>query len=161
MRISNIATNSFVSTPIVRTEEAVASKYLRTFLKGGELLVSIRGTVGRVAIAPSAAKGWNVSREIAVVPVEADMSLDYLHHALLTDAAQHFMLDEVRGIAQRGINLRDLRDLPIPMPEQSELDKWDNLLHSWDSMCCVEERHSAELENLAGVLAERGFRGEF
>jgi type I restriction enzyme S subunit len=54
-----------------RISPAISKEYSRTVLQGGEVLVNVRGTLGGVAVATFEMAGWNVSREIAVVPVNA------------------------------------------------------------------------------------------
>ena len=45
-------------------------EFARTVLRGGEVLVNVRGTLGGVSVATPEMVGWNVSREVAVIPVE-------------------------------------------------------------------------------------------
>ena len=53
-----------------RITPALSAEYSRTILKGGEVLVNVRGTLGGVAVVGAEMAGWNVSREVAVVPVD-------------------------------------------------------------------------------------------
>jgi type I restriction enzyme S subunit len=126
-RISNFADNVFALAPVVRTARQIADQYQRTYLQGGELVVSIRGTCGRVAVVPRAAAGWNVSREVAVVPLHANINAEFVRMVVLSPGGQRFITGNVRGIAQRGINLADLRDLPVPMPPKAELNAFNRL----------------------------------
>ena len=58
-----------------RIAPSLSAEYSRTILKGGEVLVNVRGTLGGVAVVAPEMAGWNVSREVAVVPVtNADQS---------------------------------------------------------------------------------------
>jgi type I restriction enzyme S subunit len=118
VRISNIIKNTYDAGGMVRTSPDVSNRYKRTLLKGGELLLSIRGTVGRVAIAPHGAREHNVSREIAVIPLLTDVNREYIWALMLSDGAQRFLAGEVRGIAQSGINLRDVRRLAVALPPE-------------------------------------------
>ena len=119
VRISNIIGNVFDAKALVRTSPDISNRYRRTVLQGGELLLSIRGTVGRVAIAPLSARGHNVSREIAVIPILGSVDREYAWALILSGGAQRFLAGEVRGIAQSGINLRDVRRLPVALPPTS------------------------------------------
>jgi type I restriction enzyme, S subunit len=160
IRISNIGSNKFIDDSIVRTAPEIAAQYQRTFLKGGELLISIRGTVGRVAIAPPETKGWNVSREIAVVPLEADLSAHYLHHLLLSNGAQNYITDEVRGVAQRGINLRELSLLPVPIPTKKTQEQWDQLISKMYRSIDHIEKQFDESDTLFNSILQKAFQGE-
>lgn len=127
VRISNFGGNRFDGSTVVRTSDEISNGYRRTILRGGELVVSIRGTVGRVAIVPAAAAGWNVSREVAVVPLLEGLSRPLVHSALLSDGVQRFILGNVKGVAQSGINLADLRQAPIPCPPAQELERFESM----------------------------------
>src|SRR5262249_48591924 len=117
IRISNIAGNEFDGGEIVRTSPEISNQYRRTIIAGNELLLSIRGTVGLVGIAPSSAVGWNVSREIAVIPLRQKVDPEFVRMLMLAQRSQQFMAGEIKGVAQKGINLADVRKLPVPMPD--------------------------------------------
>jgi type I restriction enzyme S subunit len=160
VRISNIVENIFCGSEVVYTDLAISNKYKRTILKGGELLLSIRGTVGRVAMAPASAAGWNVSREVAVIPLKKLYSAEYIHTLMMMPSAQYFMSGNVKGVAQRGINLSDVRKLPVPIPPN------DRLIAFLEIYKCLRQ-HVINLEHLFshsdeafGSLSQRAFRGE-
>lgn len=160
VRISNFAENRFDATSVVRTAREISDAYRRTILRGDELVVSIRGTVGRVAVVPDSARNWNVSREVAVIPLLDSISRVFIHQALLTEGAQRFMLGNVKGVAQSGINLADLRQTPIPAPPTKEIVRFEHtaaLLARMD----IGLRCGAQLsEDLFGSLVQHAFRGE-
>ncbi|UQA63260.1 restriction endonuclease subunit S [Polyangium aurulentum] len=160
VRISNLAGNRFDGTSVVRTSAHISSAYRRTVLRGNELLISIRGTVGRVAEAPLSAAGWNVSREIAVIPLLDGVSRPFVHRALLTDGIQRFILGNVKGVAQSGINLSDLRKAPIPTPPRDLIARFErcaeSVLHVESSLLHAQ----AQADRLFDSLIDRAFRGE-
>lgn len=53
----------------------VSQQYARTLLHGGELLVSLVGNPGEVALVPASLKGANIARQVGLVridPAKAD-----------------------------------------------------------------------------------------
>jgi hypothetical protein len=70
LRTSNVRKLHIELDGIKRISPDISDDYSRTVLKGGELLVNVRGTLGGVAVVPDYAKGWNVSREVAVAPID-------------------------------------------------------------------------------------------
>ncbi|MGK7754934.1 MULTISPECIES: restriction endonuclease subunit S [unclassified Roseovarius] len=134
VRISNIVTDRFDGMHLVRTSKEISSKYRRTVLKGGELLLSIRGTVGRVAISPAEAAGFNVSREVAVIPLLDGVDPVFVRALMLTDGAQRFMTENIKGVAQRGINLKDVRLLPVPRPSEEIVSKFTSIVERTNSI---------------------------
>lgn len=159
VRISNFGDCRFDGREVVHTSNEISSAYKRTILRGGELVVSIRGTVGRVAIVPASASGWNVSREVAVVPLLPGVSRALVHRALLGDSLQRFMLGNVKGVAQSGINLKDLRLAPIPAPSPTAIKKFESFVATTEAL---ENRIMASVLSsgqLMDTLVDRAFSG--
>jgi type I restriction enzyme S subunit len=159
VRISNFGENRFDGTSVVRTSSDISNAYRRTLLRGGELVVSIRGTVGRVAVVPPTARGWNVSREVAVVPLLENVSRSLVHRALLSDGVQRFILGNVKGVAQSGINLADLRQAPIPVPSSVEIERFERFVATVDAGEKKLTSAMKESEVLFESLIHRAFSG--
>lgn len=160
IRISNIRNNNFDASDIVRTDPVIASSFRRTQIAGNELLLGIRGTIGNVAKSPMAAVGWNVSREIAVIPLKNGIDRDYVMNLMLTDAAQNFLTGKVRGIAQRGINLSDVRNLPVPIPSDDVLHAFINTADRFWDLHKGLQNSFLESTHFFNSLVQRAFRGE-
>jgi type I restriction enzyme S subunit len=101
-----------------RVSPEVEAQYPRTRLKGGEVLLAIRGSVGEVAVAPTVLAGANVSREVAVIPVRDDVEPAYLMYLLASPAVARSIIVQVKGVAQSGINIADLRRIDVPLPSR-------------------------------------------
>jgi type I restriction enzyme S subunit len=54
---------------VKRISRSIADQYSRTYLRGGEVLMTVRGTLGGVATVPADMAGWNISREVAQLPL--------------------------------------------------------------------------------------------
>ena len=160
VRISNFGGNRFDGRDVVCTSHEISNAYRRTILRGGELVVSIRGTVGRVAVVPATASGWNVSREVAVIPLLPNVSRSLVHRALLSEPLQRFILGNVKGIAQSGINLADLRLAPIPTPDSSTLARFEGLVARTTDLEARLKEGAQDADVLFDSLVQRAFRGE-
>lgn len=71
VRVGDIADGRVAQANLKRISPQIAAAYPRTQLEGGELLITLVGTIGRAAIAPSELRGANVARAVAVVPLSA------------------------------------------------------------------------------------------
>lgn len=95
---------------------SLSGEYRRTILQGGEVLVAIRGTLGGVAVARPEMSGWNVSREVAVVPCDVEtVDPQFLAFWIGTLTCQRWLTGVLKGAAYQGINLSDLRELDVPI----------------------------------------------
>lgn len=111
----------YINTEKVRlVSNEISEKYSRTVLKGGELLINIRGTLGGCAIVPQTMCGYNIAREIAMVPLVDDVEKNYILNVISSPYFQDMILGNLRGIAYKGLNLNILSNLMIPLPPLDE-----------------------------------------
>src|SRR6185369_427952 len=78
-------------------------EFKRTRLSGGELLLNVVGSIGRSAIAPAELKGANVSRAIAVLPLDKARA-PWIQLFLSSPKCQADMFSRKVGIAQPVLN---------------------------------------------------------
>ena len=160
VRISDFTNNFFNASNLVKCEKEISDKYSRTILKGGELLISIRGTVGRIAIVPVSAKGWNVSREVAIIPTLDKSKNDFMYDLLLSAPIQREVLGQVKGVAQSGINLADLRELPVIQPDKKVLEEYLKKIRVRDEIRKALINKTIDAEELFNSLMQSAFKGE-
>lgn len=117
LRTSNVR-RLYIETEGMRLiPDALSAEYSRTILRGGEVLVNVRGTLGGVAVVEPGMAGWNVSREIAVVPVDPrTMTPEFLAYFIAAGVSQSWLAEVKKGAAFVGINIEDLRRLPVGVP---------------------------------------------
>jgi type I restriction enzyme S subunit len=159
VRIADFVKNRFIPQGLVRVDPSISEQYRRTILTGGELVVSIRGTVGRVAIVPAEARGWNVAREVAVVPLLPHVSRPFVQSYMLSGIAQEYLTGGIRGIAQRGINLEHLRRLPVPIPPADDMAIFEKYLAEFHAVEKAQGYSRSGLNNLFQSLLRLVFQG--
>jgi type I restriction enzyme, S subunit len=106
-----------------RTSKDIAAKYARASLREGDLLLSIRGTYGRVAEVPAALEGGNITQDTARLAVSPLLSSRFLAVYLRSETAQRYFKDVARGVAVKGVNIGDLRPMPVPVPPIAEQER--------------------------------------
>lgn len=142
----------------------IEAQYPRTRLQGGEVLIAIRGSVGETAVAPPSLSGANVSREVAVVPLAADADPNYVMYLLASPAIRAAINGQVKGVAQAGINIADLRRIEVPLPD---LGRQRILVASIQRALDAVERLRAHvvgarerIDMLESAALTKAFRGE-
>jgi type I restriction enzyme, S subunit len=160
LRISDIVGGLVETGNLKRTTAEIASRYRRTHLCGGELAISIRGTVGRIAIVPETLAGGNVSREIAVIPLLSGISPAFVRDLIRNPSVQQRLIDDVVGVAQSGINLEDLRKLPVLRPNSTRLNAYVTAVTELEAMSQDANQSANNLDSLFASLQHRAFRGE-
>jgi type I restriction enzyme, S subunit len=149
---------------IRRTSPTIDEKFKRSRLRPGDLLLSIRGTVGRLIVIPDELQNANITQDSARLSIQPSVNRDYVLWYLRSELAQSRMKRSIKGVAVRGINIGDVRALQVPLPSRAEQDeivrRVDALLAYADNL---ESHYTAALdhvERLAPALLSKAFRGK-
>lgn len=164
LRTSNVRWLDIDVRGIKKISRPLSLEYGRTILKGREVLVNVRGTLGGVAVVPDSMKGWNISREVAMVPIRRDVNADFAAYWIASGQSQNWLSSVEKGAAYTGINLEDLRLLPVALPEPEEQQE---IVHRVQGMFAladqIEARYAkakAHVDKLTQSILARAFRGE-
>ena len=164
VRVADFPNDRLNLSSIRRTTKEIDASYARARLREGDLLLSIRGTVGRVCTVPLELKGANITQDTARLSIQPSMNRDYVEWFLRAPQTQDRMKLAVKGVAVRGINIGDVRALQVPVPpwtEQNEIVK--RVVELFGLADRVEERFrksQARVDRLSRSLLEVAFRGE-
>ena len=164
-RTSNVRWLRLETEGMRRIHPRVSTAFNRTVLQGGEVLVNVRGTLGGVVATDASMAGWNVSREVAVVPVDpALVNAEFIALLIASDTSQNWLSDAEKGVAYTGINIKDLRNLPLRLPS---LEEQADIVRRVRSLFNFIDRIEARLQTAQAVVARLGpaflakaFRGE-
>ncbi|MEW8356125.1 MAG: restriction endonuclease subunit S [Candidatus Thiodiazotropha sp.] len=122
IRIKDLKNDQIDTEELHYITKKLHNEFKRTRLEGGEVLVSIQGTIGRVAIVPEILKGANISRTLAVIRPAKQEFAKWILYFLKSPQAIKQMGEVVTGSTRDSWNLRDLRKLDVPLapPEQQK-----------------------------------------
>jgi type I restriction enzyme S subunit len=165
LRTSNVRWLRINTEGMKRIAPSLSAEYSRTILQGGEVLVNVRGTLGGVAVVEPEMAGWNVSREVAVVPVDHQrINPSFLAYLIGSGVSQQWLGGVKKGAAYTGINIEDLRLLPIAVPKHSEQKR---IVAELDALASETQRlegiYQRKLEALAALkksLLQQAFSGQ-
>lgn len=99
-----------------RISPAQHSEYARTQVADGDLLISVVGTIGKVAFVPLALNGANLSRALARVQIKDRHLAEYVAYVFDSDLLRTFVEITCEGTAQKVLNLGDLAAFPMALP---------------------------------------------
>lgn len=103
-----------------RTSPEIAAKYARASLRAGDLLLSIRGTYGRVAEVPPELDGGNITQDTARLATSRLLNTSYIAWFLRSQDAQNYFKRVARGVAVKGVNIAEVRTCPVFLPSPDE-----------------------------------------
>lgn len=113
-----------VEDDLLLTSPEIEKDYKRSRLLPGDLLFSIRGTVGRMAFVPGTLEGAQITQDTARLTIRTNFDPRYVRYMLESPNAVSQVKANTMGLAVQGINLGDLRKVTIPacdLAQQVEL----------------------------------------
>lgn len=132
-------------------------EYRRTELEGGELLISLVGDVGRCALVPAEMAGWNAARAIAVLRFKSSSDGAFVRACLMSSPLQHLMRAWSTTTVQATLNLKEIRQIPLPWPPKHERDAIAHILGTLDDKIELNRRMNETLEAMARALFKSWF----
>jgi type I restriction enzyme, S subunit len=109
----------------------------RTSVRPGDVLLTIVGAIGRAAVVPLNTTPFTLQRSVAVLKPNSSIDSRYLAYAMESPEVQQFFLENAKGTAQKGVYLKTLASLPLPVAPLAEqrriADKLERLLAAIDT----------------------------
>ncbi|MEK7836647.1 MAG: restriction endonuclease subunit S, partial [candidate division NC10 bacterium] len=127
-----------------RTTSEIESGYVRSRLRGGDLVYAIRGSIGEVAIVPGELEGANLTQDAARIAFTTATHGPWLLHALKAAAVFAQLEAGALGATIRGVNIRDLKRASIPVPPRVEQEAIASFL----------ERETARIDALVAKVGD-------
>jgi type I restriction enzyme, S subunit len=164
LRTSDVKPLRIDASGVKRIAPEISADYKRTVLKGGEVLVNVRGTLGGVAVVLPEMKGWNISREVALVPLDSSVDAHFISFWVAARHSQNWLSNVEKGVAYTGINLEDLRLLPVALPSLSEQQEIVRRVEAFfklaDQLESRYQKAKAQVDKLQQSILAKAFRGE-
>ena len=135
-------------------EEDFKNEDKRTSVRKGDVLLTIVGTVGRCAVF-SVDRRITLQRSVAVLRPQNCLKPRFLMHCLISKSA--WLNEEAHGIAQKGLYLKQLAKVSIPVPPIAEQEK---IVAELDCLTGIIEKKKKQLEEL-DKLAQSVFNDMF
>ncbi|WP_167511407.1 restriction endonuclease subunit S [Pseudobutyrivibrio xylanivorans] len=115
------------------TTKEIAEKYSRTSLHGGELIVSVVGTVGKTAIVPKSFEGCNLVRATALVDIPDMTKALWVKYFIDSNQGQNYINTNLNTTVQPTLNIKSLEAMPIPFYDECYIKCAVELLSNIDS----------------------------
>lgn len=164
IRVADFPGNKLNIANIKKTSSEIDQQFKRARLLENDLLLSIRGSVGRLIKIPASLEGANITQDTARLSISPLISTDFVYWALLADSTQRRMKNATRGVAVRGINIGDVRALQIPLPphgEQAEIVRRVEQLFAFaDQLEARIKAAQVRIDVLTQSILAKAFRGE-
>ena len=129
----------------------------RTPIEIGDVLLSTVGSYGHPAVVKSEKK-FLFQRHIAYLkPRREFVDSDYLHGAILSPEAQRQIEEGVKGIAQKTLNLSEIKKMRIPVPNMVKQKEFAAFVSHVDKSKAVIQKSLDEMQLLFDSLMQQYF----
>ncbi|MFJ9477484.1 restriction endonuclease subunit S [Streptomyces mirabilis] len=164
VRVGDLEDGSVNTDGLKHIDSEISNRYPRTVLSGGELLISLVGTIGRVALAPNSAAGANVARAIGVFPLNEELvDSRWVLTVLQSETYQRLLEGTANEVARKTLNLADARKCRIPLPPrqlQGQLvDEVYRRRADTSRLNSAATKVKIRIDHLRAVVLSAGFAG--
>jgi len=161
IRVQNLTRHrlSFDDIAFVSPPDTAEAK--RTKVKPDDLLISITGVVGLVAVAPEDIGDAYVSQHVAIVRLRERTDPSFLASFLAHPTGGQFqIMNRQYGQTKPGIGLDDIRSIRIFIPPISLQQKFVQVVEKIEAMQQTQKQSQQEIDNLFNALMQKAFKGE-
>lgn len=123
--------NRIASAPLHRASNAIEARYKNSRVQSGDVLLSVKGTVGEVGVVPPGFKG-NIAREIARIRPRENVRADYLAYQLQAPETQGRIKAVTVGSTRLEFSISAVKKFEILLPPLPEQRRIAEILATWD-----------------------------
>ncbi len=158
IKTGDIKNCSICQDNLSKTDRKIAQKYKRSEVHFGDLIYSIRATVGTVAILPKSLEGANLTQGTAKISPGPLLNSRYLFWYLRSQGCQKWVRSRMKGVTFKEITLKTLRETPILLPPREIQDKFADLCLEIENTKKLQVYTSIKINQLNGVIAQKLLR---
>lgn len=157
LRVNNFRGFGLDTSDVMHIASDVEAKYSRTRIRADDVLMTVVGSVGQVAVVPAELTGWNLARAVALLRPRERVLARWIALCLRSPPVQHRLGMAANTTVQTTINLKDLRKLELPMPPAAERVAIEEVLCALDDRIDLLRQTNATLESIAQALFKSWF----
>jgi type I restriction enzyme S subunit len=151
-RVRDFVDGSIATEGLGHTDPEIAIRHEAAVLRGGDLLVSIRGTVGELAVVPEELDGIHTTQDAARISVADPILREWLALVIASPFGRRWLDEHTSGRAVQGVNVTDLRLMEVPLPPKQEMARRvelaENALRAVDESVATVAGTAAEIERV-------------
>lgn len=152
VRVKDVRDGRVDRSDPLRIAPEIEAAYSRSRLQGGELLVTLVGTVGEVAVAPKEMRGWNTARAVATVRLSSADEARWVGYCISSPDGRERIGARVNTTVQTTLNLKDLREFPVVLPPDAERQAVAEVLGALDNKIESNRRLVEVAQSLCDAL---------
>ncbi|MEG8015259.1 restriction endonuclease subunit S [Sphingomonas sp. 22R3R2A-7] len=152
VRVNNFNATGLDLSEVLSVDPAIERQYSRSRPQPSDVLVTLVGSIGQVAIAPKNISGWNLARAVGLIPTPDHHHAEWIAYSIRNKGAQDFIKQHANTTVQATFNLGDLAKLPVPYPDQDTREGILEVLSAIDGRIELNRRINETLEGMARAI---------
>lgn len=155
IKVNNLISGLKSLSELDTTTRENEAKYIRTRLHGGELIISVVGTIGKTAIVPKSFAGCNLVRATALIDIEDALLSKWVKYYIDSPYGQSYIEQNLNTTVQPTLNIKSLEKMSIPLYDAEYMKKIVILLSSLDEKIAINWAINDNLQQqAASIFAE-------
>ena len=157
IKVNNLISGLKSLSELDTTTRENEAKYIRTRLHGGELIISVVGTIGKTAIVPKSFAGCNLVRATALIDIEDALLSKWVKYYIDSPYGQSYIEQNLNTTVQPTLNIKSLEKMSIPLYDAEYMKKIVILLSSLDEKIATNREINDNLLAQAQTLYKQFF----
>ena len=147
----DIGVTEISNEKLIFIEKEISAQYPKTILKEGDLIFSVRGTIGKIAVVTHAFENSNISPNLIRLSLKEGINPQYVEIVLKSKLGQNQIDRLTSGGVQPTITKRDILSIKIPLPSL-------NIQNQIVQEAMKRQSEAATLRQEAKVIVEKAKR---
>jgi len=160
VRIGNIEGGKLNAASIKRIDPEIESAYVRSRLKGNELLISCVGSIGTVATVSEEAIGFNIARAITRIPFKNSNQRAFFRECLRSQGVQRYFREKTRTVSQPTLNVEFVKQTQVVVPPLEEQERFARITERVEQQKKMMGESMKQFDNLFSSIQHRAFSGK-
>ncbi|ENR2655234.1 restriction endonuclease subunit S [Staphylococcus pseudintermedius] len=132
----------------------------RSKLQPQDILLSIAGTIGRIAYVPTTLKNVNINQAIGFIRLKNNNYFLYIYNCLKQNDFQNYLTKSVVQAVQANISLKVIKEYKVLIPVNNLINDWDSHIQSLHDKIGIKKNEINQLTQLRDTLLPKLMSGE-
>ncbi len=106
-----------------------------------DIILAVRGSLGAIGYAKDENVGWNINSQLAIIRTNKNEAKgDFLLQFFINTKGQRELLSRNTGTALKQLPLKQLKDIPVPLPSLPEQTAIGSFFQDIDQLISLQQR---------------------
>ncbi|MCE2244394.1 restriction endonuclease subunit S [Streptococcus thermophilus] len=141
LRASNFSNGYLDSSNVNYIRPEKHAELTSGHIQQDDIILAVRGSLGTLGYATQENEGWNINSQLAILRTNKSEILgNFLIQYLLGSKGQKEILSRNTGTALKQLPIKQLKDIPVPIPTLEEQQKIGSFFKQLDDTIALHQR---------------------